>query len=63
MVAGRTYYEWAAGVAAVVWGADAVPGTAVRSQLAQDELEDSGIDCDQLRGVGGGLTRDKQGAH
>lgn len=27
--AGRTYYAWAAAVAAAVLGADAVPGTAV----------------------------------
>lgn len=33
------------------------------SQLAQDQLENSRIDGDQLRGVEGGLTRHKQGGH
>jgi len=45
------------------WGLMQSLGGLWLSQLAQDELENGGIDGDQLRGVKGGLTRDKQGAH
>jgi len=45
------------------WGLMQSLGRLWLSQLAQDELKNSGIDGDQLRGVKGGLTRDKQGGH
>ncbi|KAA6417416.1 MAG: hypothetical protein FRX49_12598 [Trebouxia sp. A1-2] len=47
----------------LTWGLMQPLGGLWLSQLVQNELENSGIDGDQLRGVKGRLTRDKQGGH